>query len=151
MAKESEFFFIDNFDVCIPCSGHELGLFDVQKEIEIILRRKHVNIINEKVKRIGPHLDIFEAFKKLRKVPTLEKIDSAATCIQKLFKGWYERSKLKRIKLKFMKLYFKRKQYGKKWIELSSPSFSETVAGFQHKRKLILQQLYCCKILVQET
>ncbi|XP_060542865.1 IQ domain-containing protein M isoform X1 [Pantherophis guttatus] len=63
-------------------------------------RRKHVNIINEKVKRIGPHLDIFEAFKKLRKVPTVEKIASAATCIQKLFKGWYERSKLKRIKLK---------------------------------------------------
>ncbi|ETE70107.1 hypothetical protein L345_04087, partial [Ophiophagus hannah] len=64
------------------------------------IRRRHVNIINEKVKRIGPHLDIFEAFKKLRKVPTTEKIASAATCIQKLFKGWYERSKLNRIKLK---------------------------------------------------
>lgn len=29
---------------------------------------------------------------------------------------------------------------------MSSLSFSETVAGFQHKRKLILQQLYCCKV-----
>ncbi|XP_026524408.1 IQ domain-containing protein M [Notechis scutatus] len=61
---------------------------------------RKVNIINEKVKRIGPHLDIYEAFKKVRKVPTTEKIASAATYIQKLFKGWYERSKLNRIKLK---------------------------------------------------
>ncbi|XP_039215645.1 IQ domain-containing protein M-like [Crotalus tigris] len=63
-------------------------------------RRKHLNIINEKVKRIGPHLDIFEAFNKARKNHTLEKIASAATCIQKLFKGWFERSKFNRIKMK---------------------------------------------------
>ncbi|XP_070614256.1 IQ domain-containing protein M [Erythrolamprus reginae] len=63
-------------------------------------RRRHLNIINEKVKRIGPHLDIFEAFKKLRKAPSQEKIVEAAICIQKLFKGWSERNKLKRIKQK---------------------------------------------------
>ncbi|XP_026553629.1 IQ domain-containing protein M [Pseudonaja textilis] len=96
-------------------------------------RRRHVNIINEKVKRIGPHLDIYEAFKKVRKVPTTEKIASAATCIQKLFKGWYERSKLNRIKLKA-------KSHG--------PNILAVIKDY---RKMMFRIKRCCGILDTST
>ncbi|XP_063166792.1 IQ domain-containing protein M [Candoia aspera] len=71
-----------------------------KQQRKTVRRRKRVSIVNEKVKRIGPHLEIFEAFNKIRKVPTKEGLIIAATCIQKLIRGWFERIRLKRIKLK---------------------------------------------------
>ncbi|KAM6441615.1 IQ domain-containing protein M [Liasis olivaceus] len=68
-----------------------------QARLKLITRRQR---FKEKVKRIGPHLEIFEAFNKIRRIPTKEKIVSAATCIQKLIRGWFERTRLNRIKMK---------------------------------------------------
>ncbi|XP_062991157.1 IQ domain-containing protein M [Elgaria multicarinata webbii] len=63
-------------------------------------KNRAVTIINEKVKRIGPHLEIFEAFNQKRKVPKKDKCIAAATYIQKLIRGWLDRTRMRRLKIK---------------------------------------------------
>ncbi|XP_053112919.1 IQ domain-containing protein M [Hemicordylus capensis] len=63
-------------------------------------RKRAVGSITEQVKRIGPHLEIFEAFKEIRRVPNLQKTIAAATCIQKIIRGWLSRTRWNRIKRK---------------------------------------------------
>ncbi|KAJ7326898.1 hypothetical protein JRQ81_016657 [Phrynocephalus forsythii] len=63
--------------------------------------RKHgPSLISEKVKRIGPHLEIFEAFNQMRKVHTKDQAVSAATCIQRIVRGWLDRTRLNRLRIK---------------------------------------------------
>ncbi|XP_067407692.1 IQ domain-containing protein M [Emydura macquarii macquarii] len=54
----------------------------------------------EKVKRIGPHLEIFEAFHNVRKDPSCRKVIRAAIYIQKYVRGWLERTRFNRVKAK---------------------------------------------------
>ncbi|XP_077157766.1 IQ domain-containing protein M isoform X2 [Paroedura picta] len=63
-------------------------------------RRRTVTIVHEKVRRIGPHLDIFEAFSQMRKIPSQKTAVTAAISIQKIIRGYLERSRFNRIKLK---------------------------------------------------
>ncbi|XP_060134636.1 IQ domain-containing protein M isoform X2 [Zootoca vivipara] len=63
-------------------------------------RRRTLSIVHEKVKRIGPHLDIFEAFKHLRRRQNKDKYISSAIIIQKTIRGWLVRCKMHRLKLK---------------------------------------------------
>ncbi|XP_033016705.1 IQ domain-containing protein M [Lacerta agilis] len=63
-------------------------------------RRRTLSIVHEKVKRIGPHLDIFEAFKNLRRKQTKDKYISSAIIIQKTIRGWLVRCKMHRLRLK---------------------------------------------------
>ncbi|XP_025041298.1 IQ domain-containing protein M isoform X7 [Pelodiscus sinensis] len=61
---------------------------------------KHVVFrTQEKVKRIGPHVEIFEAF-HTKKDPSCKKVIKAAIYIQKYARGWLERARFKRIKTK---------------------------------------------------
>ncbi|XP_050801451.1 IQ domain-containing protein M [Gopherus flavomarginatus] len=53
----------------------------------------------EKVKRIGPHLEIFEAF-HARKDPSSRKVIRASIYIQKYVRGWLERTRFNRVKAK---------------------------------------------------
>ncbi|XP_043369052.1 IQ domain-containing protein M isoform X2 [Dermochelys coriacea] len=53
----------------------------------------------EKIKRIGPHLEIFEAF-HARKDPSCRKVIRASIYIQKYVRGWLERTRFNRIKTK---------------------------------------------------
>ncbi|XP_074983477.1 IQ domain-containing protein M [Caretta caretta] len=53
----------------------------------------------EKVKRIGPHLEVFEAF-HARKDPSCRKVIRASIYIQKYVRGWLERTRFNRIKTK---------------------------------------------------
>ncbi|XP_019377386.1 PREDICTED: uncharacterized protein LOC109300953 [Gavialis gangeticus] len=54
----------------------------------------------EKVKRIGPHLDIFEAFHGARRKTSFRKLVNAIVCIQRFVRGWLERIRYRRIKIK---------------------------------------------------
>ncbi|XP_039395217.1 IQ domain-containing protein M isoform X3 [Mauremys reevesii] len=53
----------------------------------------------EKVKRIGPHLEIFEAF-HAKKDPSSRKVIRASIYIQKYVRGWLERTRFNRVKAK---------------------------------------------------
>nr|XP_020669222.1 uncharacterized protein LOC110090088 isoform X1 [Pogona vitticeps] len=61
---------------------------------------RKLSLISEKVKRIGPHLEIFEAFNQFRKIPTKDHAVSAATCIQRIVRGWLDRTRLNRLRMK---------------------------------------------------
>ena len=63
---------------------------------------RKLSLISEKVKRIGPHLEIFEAFNQFRKIPTKDHAVSAATCIQRIVRGWLDRTRLNRLRMKVM-------------------------------------------------
>ncbi|KYO46344.1 hypothetical protein Y1Q_0021851 [Alligator mississippiensis] len=54
----------------------------------------------EKVKRIGPHLEIFEAFHGARRKTSFRKLVNAIVCIQRFVRGWLERTRYRRIKMK---------------------------------------------------
>ncbi|XP_028932730.1 IQ domain-containing protein M isoform X3 [Ornithorhynchus anatinus] len=56
--------------------------------------------IDSKVKRIGPHLDIYEAFQSHKKKLSNKSATKAATCIQRYVRGWLERRRLKRLMIK---------------------------------------------------
>ncbi|XP_062837120.1 IQ domain-containing protein M isoform X2 [Anolis carolinensis] len=63
-------------------------------------KRAALNFVTEKVKRIGPHLEIFEAFTHQRKPPAKEVQASAAVCLQKSVRGWLERVQYNRLQMK---------------------------------------------------
>ncbi|XP_038611130.1 IQ domain-containing protein M isoform X3 [Tachyglossus aculeatus] len=55
---------------------------------------------DSKVKRIGPHIDIYEAFRSKKKIPSNKSATKAAVSIQRYVRGWLERIRLKRVKIK---------------------------------------------------
>ncbi|XP_051024952.1 IQ domain-containing protein M [Acomys russatus] len=53
-----------------------------------------------KVKRIGPHIEIYQLFQKRNKIIFTRKIIKLITIIQAYIRGWLERKRLQRIKIK---------------------------------------------------
>ncbi|XP_067324573.1 IQ domain-containing protein M [Anolis sagrei] len=92
-------------------------------------KRDAFNFVTEKVRRIGPHLEIFEAFTHHRKPLTKEIRDSAAVCLQKSIRGWLERTQFRRLRAKA-------KNHG--------PSFSSVVKDY---RKMMARIKRRCGIL----
>ncbi|XP_064424051.1 uncharacterized protein IQCM isoform X2 [Latimeria chalumnae] len=53
-----------------------------------------------KVKRIGPHVEVYEAFHPVKNDPSSQDMIRAAVCIQRFIRGWLVRTCLNRIKIK---------------------------------------------------
>ncbi|XP_069044638.1 uncharacterized protein iqcm isoform X1 [Lepisosteus oculatus] len=57
-------------------------------------------ITKERLKRVGPHLEVYDAFHPKRTGPSSRDFKRAAICIQKHIRGWLTRAQLNRIRAK---------------------------------------------------
>lgn len=56
--------------------------------------------IDSKVKRIGPHIEIYQLFQKRNKLVFTKRIIKLITVTQAFIRGWLERKRLQRIRTK---------------------------------------------------
>lgn len=56
--------------------------------------------LDSKVKRIGPHIEIFQVFQKRKKLIITKKVLQMIVIIQAHIRGWLERRRLQRIMTK---------------------------------------------------
>ncbi|XP_029459356.1 uncharacterized protein LOC115092544 [Rhinatrema bivittatum] len=89
-----------------------------EKKIQKVQRRLQYanNKSVDRLKRIGPHLEVYEAFHPVKKNPSIKTIVNATICIQKFVRGWLLRTRLNKIKTK---------------AEMHGPSFVEVVKKYR--------------------
>ncbi|XP_013378323.1 PREDICTED: uncharacterized protein LOC102018715 isoform X2 [Chinchilla lanigera] len=72
-------------------------------KVKLELKKVSINKIDKlgsKVKRIGPHIEIFQVFQKRNKLIITKKIVRMITIVQARVRGWLERKRLQRIMTK---------------------------------------------------
>nr|BAB24191.1 unnamed protein product [Mus musculus] len=75
----------------------------IKKELKTEKRSKTIaksDKIDSKVKRIGPHIEIFQLFQRRNKTIFTKRIIKLVTTVQAFIRGWLERKRLQRIKSK---------------------------------------------------
>jgi hypothetical protein len=75
-----------------------------KKLFYFIFRRKKIigkgDKLDDKVKRIGPHIEIFQVFRERSKLKITKKTVKAIITLQAHVRGWLERRRFQRIKTK---------------------------------------------------
>ncbi|XP_023579462.1 IQ domain-containing protein M [Octodon degus] len=69
-----------------------------EKRMEVSLSKTAK--LNSKVKRIGPHIEIFQVFQERNKLIITKKVVRLITIVQARIRGWLERKRLQRIMVK---------------------------------------------------
>ncbi|XP_049488240.1 IQ domain-containing protein M isoform X6 [Panthera uncia] len=93
--------------------------------------------LDNKVKRIGPHIEIFQVFRERNTFINTKKIVKMITIMQAYVRGWLERRRYQRIMIKSMKQCLLREKIGKDWKEASSLNSSMSVVISQSSSKLM--------------
>lgn len=75
-----------------------------KKVLYFIFRLKYIQTksgkLDNKVKRIGPHIEIFQVFREKTKLINTKKIVKMITIMQAYVRGWLERRRYQRIMTK---------------------------------------------------
>ncbi|XP_063134497.1 IQ domain-containing protein M-like isoform X2 [Rattus norvegicus] len=78
----------------------------IKKELKPLNKRSQIIVkpdkINNKVKRIGPHIEIFQLFQGRKRLIFTKRIVKLIIIIQAFIRGWLERKRLQRLKSKVL-------------------------------------------------